>query len=58
MTYVDSRVSLGVQAADIVTYAIRRHLEVTEAHPRAIMAAPQLYNTARPNVRACRKWDP
>jgi hypothetical protein len=58
MNYVDSKTSLGVQAADIVTYAVRRHLEVTEGHPKALKAARQLFNTVRPGLRSCRKWEP
>ncbi|MEF9456030.1 DUF3800 domain-containing protein [Mycobacteroides abscessus] len=58
MNYVDSTTSLGVQAADVVTYILRRYLEVTDAHPRALKAARQLYNTALPNIKQCRKWAP
>ncbi|MFD7045371.1 DUF3800 domain-containing protein [Rhodococcus jostii] len=56
--YVDSRTSLGVQAADVVTYILRRHLEVTNAHPKAVKATRQLFNAAKPNLRICRKWAP
>lgn len=56
--YVDSRTSLGVQAADIVTYILRRHLEVTDAHPKALKATRQLFNAVKPNLRTCRKWEP
>ncbi len=58
INYVDSRTSLGVQAADVVTYMLRRHLEVTDAHPRALKAARSIYNTMRPSLRTCRKWEP
>ncbi|GGK64637.1 DUF3800 domain-containing protein [Nocardia camponoti] len=39
LTYVDSSSSLGVQAADVVTYVLRRHLEEKTAHPKAQKAA-------------------
>lgn len=58
MNYVDSSTSLGVQGADIVTYVLRRYLEVTDAHPKALKAARQLFNTAKPSIRTCRKWEP
>lgn len=58
MEYVDSRASLGVQAADVVAYTLRRHLEVKNSHPRAAKAARQLFNAALPAVSTCRKWNP
>jgi hypothetical protein len=58
MSYVDSSRSLGVQAADIVAYILRRRLEVRNAHPKALKAARQLFNTAQPNIRSCRRWYP
>ncbi|MCV7176754.1 DUF3800 domain-containing protein [Mycolicibacterium sphagni] len=58
MNYVDSQTSLGVQAADVVTYAARRHLEVRDGHPRALKAARQLFNVVQPRLTSCRKWEP
>lgn len=58
MRYVDSASDRGVQAADIVTYTLRRYLEVRDAHPKALKASRQLFNTARPALRSCRKWEP
>ncbi|MBP1054419.1 DUF3800 domain-containing protein [Rhodococcus qingshengii] len=56
--YVDSRTSIGVQAADVITYILRRYLEVKTAHPKALKTTGQLYNAIRPNLQTCRKWEP
>ncbi|MFE3060680.1 DUF3800 domain-containing protein [Nocardia sp. NPDC059239] len=56
--YVDSAGCLGVQAADVVTYMLRRHLEEHNAHPKARKAARQMFNAIQPNLDSCRKWLP
>ena len=58
IAYVDSCTSLGIQAADVVTYVLRRHREVTTAHPKALKASRQLFNAAKPNIDSIRKWEP
>lgn len=56
--YADSRDHLGIQAADVVTYVLRRHLEVQVAHPKALRASRMLFETVWPAVRSNRKWEP
>lgn len=53
--YADSRDHLGIQAADVVTYILRRHLEVQVAHPKAMKASKMLFDIVRPALRSNRK---
>lgn len=58
MNYVASDTSLGVQAADFVAYSLRRYTEVKRAHPKALRASKQMFDTVRYNIRSNRKWAP
>lgn len=55
--WVDSESELGVQAADMVTYILRRHREVVGA-PKAMRATRSLRHQIAPAVKHERKWMP
>lgn len=55
--WVDSESELGVQAADMVTYILRRHREVVGA-PKAMRATRSLRHQIAPAVKHERKWVP
>lgn len=55
----DSHTEMGLQAADMVVYLMRRFLEPEAGqHARAKRAARSLYGTLLPAVVSCRKWRP
>ena len=56
--YADSATNLGIQLADVVAYVLRRHREVTRAHPAALRASRQLAAVLDPNLKTYRKWLP
>lgn len=55
--WVDSRSEIGVQAADMVAYIMRRNREVQGA-PKAQRATRSLVHQLRPAIRHERKWVP
>lgn len=55
----DSEHERGIQAADMVAYIARRHLEPGESeHPKATKTARSLYNELRAGSLVKRKWSP
>lgn len=55
--WVDSRTEIGVQAADMVAYIMRRHREV-QGSPKAQRATRSLVHQLKPAIRHERKWTP
>ncbi len=55
--WVDSRSEIGIQAADMVAYILRRHREI-EGSAKAQRATRSLVHVLRPAVRSERKWIP
>lgn len=55
--WVDSRSEIGVQAADMVAYILRRHREVTGS-PRAQRSTRSLVHVLQPAIVHERKWLP
>lgn len=55
--WVDSRGEIGVQAADMVAYILRRHREV-QGSQKAQRATRSLVHQLRPAIRHERKWTP
>lgn len=55
--WVDSRSEIGVQAADMVAYILRRHREVTGS-PRAQRSTRSLVHVLQPAIVHERKWVP
>ncbi len=55
--WVDSRTELGVQAADMVAYILRRDREV-QGSPKAQRATRSLVHVLKPAIRHERKWIP
>lgn len=56
-TWVDSRSEIGVQAADMAAYILRRNREVRSS-PKAERATRSLVHQLRPAIRLERKWIP
>lgn len=55
----DSHTEMGLQAADMVVYLMRRYLEPEPGQSsRAKKGARSLYGTLAPAVVSCRKWYP
>ncbi|MDQ1060358.1 hypothetical protein QFZ23_004259 [Arthrobacter globiformis] len=55
--FLDSKHTLGLQAADLVAYIVRRHLEAPPTtNARARKLARQLYGTLDGAWRHCRRW--
>ncbi|MBD2764224.1 DUF3800 domain-containing protein [Kocuria sp. cx-455] len=55
----DSHTEMGLQAADMVVYLMRRHLEPELGQStRARRATRSLYGTLEPAIASCRKWYP